>query len=251
MADDSAGRLSGSAFSLTTSRGWVSAQSTARSPSSSSSSSMARPLSGGSSMYWSYSAISNSCSSSPMSSGPGPVLSSLVMRTSLPQRQTGHAGGLRELAGTGDEGLLQHRRLDGQDGSAPAATRALDPVAAGLPVGGGEELVAGRAEDDLLVHALRVLGQHERRPGLPADVLDAGLGDDGGAVGQRVVQLGRQPGRQHVAGEHVPDIAELRRRLVGGGGVRIRVLQVREIGVEGGRVGRQRSGLLVTDVRAG
>src|ERR1700728_4673266 len=92
MADDSAGRSSGSAFSLTTSRGGVSAQSTDLSPSSSSSSSMARPLSGGSSMYCSYSAISNSCSSSPMSSGPGPVLSSLVMAPSLPQRPAGHAG---------------------------------------------------------------------------------------------------------------------------------------------------------------
>src|SRR5580698_5532832 len=101
MADDSAGRSSGSAFSLTTSRGWVSAQSTALSPSSSSSSSMARPLSGGSSMYCSYSAISNSCSSSPMSSGPGPVLSSLVMAPSLPQRPSGHAGGIREFARRG------------------------------------------------------------------------------------------------------------------------------------------------------
>src|ERR1700733_16227737 len=101
MGDDSAGRSSGSAFSLVTSRGWVSAQSTDRSPSSSSSSSMARPLSGGSSIYWSYSAISNSCSSSPMSSGPGPVLSSLVMGTSLPQPPSGHAGDLREPAGRG------------------------------------------------------------------------------------------------------------------------------------------------------
>src|ERR1700679_1579208 len=101
MADDSAGRSSGSAFSLTTSRGWVSAQSTDRSPSSSSSSAMARPLSGGSSMYWSYSAISNSCSSSPMSSGPGPVLSSLVMPPSLPQRPAGRAGGIREFARRG------------------------------------------------------------------------------------------------------------------------------------------------------
>src|ERR1700733_14433284 len=92
MGDDSAGRSSGSAFSLVTSRGWVSAQSTDRSPSSSSSSAMARPLSGGSSMYWSYSSISNSCSSSPMSSGPGPVLSSLVMAPILPQRPAGHAG---------------------------------------------------------------------------------------------------------------------------------------------------------------
>src|ERR1700727_45243 len=93
IAEDSAGRSSGSAFSFVTSRGWVSAQSVAFSPSSSSSSSMARPLSGGSSMYWSYSAISNSCSSSPMSSGPGPVLSSLVMAPSLPQRPAGHAPG--------------------------------------------------------------------------------------------------------------------------------------------------------------
>src|ERR1700722_19627440 len=49
-------------------------------------------LSGGSSMYCLYSASSNSCSSSPMSSGPCPaVLSSLFMALSLPQLSADHA----------------------------------------------------------------------------------------------------------------------------------------------------------------
>src|ERR1700722_16033188 len=144
MADDSAGRSSGSAFSLTTSRGWVSAQSTSRSPSSSSSSLIARPLSGGSSMYCSYSAIENSCSSSPMSSGPGPaVLSSLVMAPSLPQRPAGHAGALREFARTGDEGLGEEHLLVQRDH-------------AGLPARLGEHPVVGRGQDELVIDALLV-----------------------------------------------------------------------------------------------
>src|ERR1700728_481321 len=150
MAEDSAGRSSGSAFSLTTSRGWVSAQSTSRSPSSSSSSLIARPLSGGSSMYCSYSAISNSCSSSPMSSGPGPaVLSSLVMAPSLPQRPTGHTLGLREFALTGDKGFREERLLAERDRTGPATRLRLNPLAAGLPVSIGDHLVVGRGQDDL------------------------------------------------------------------------------------------------------
>src|SRR5450756_255293 len=81
MAASSAGVSSSSGSA--TCRGWRSAQSIACAASSSLSSAMTR-LAGGSSMYCFHSATSDSCSSSPMSSGLRPVLASLFMASSLP-----------------------------------------------------------------------------------------------------------------------------------------------------------------------
>src|SRR5215469_2747928 len=86
-------------------------------------------------------------------------------------------------------------------------------------------------QDDLQVHALRRGGQDEANAGLSGDVLRVDVSPDRGYVPKRQVQLCFASRGEHVGVEQALDVGEGGDLLIGGRGVRVRVIQVREVGV--------------------
>ena len=82
--------------------------------------------------------------------------------------------------------------------------------------------------------------QHERDAGPAVDGGDVAVHLDRGDGGQRLVDLCREPRWEHVVGEHVFDDGERRQALLDLRGLGVGVDQPREVGIQGGRVGRQR-----------